>query len=46
LKKNNISYYSSISLLKLAKYLNIINDIEGKEVELSLKSLPYIYRYS
>ena len=45
LKIKNIRYYSTIGVISVAKDLGIINDLQYKEILLSLKSLPYVFTY-
>lgn len=45
LDKNNIKYYSTLGVVNFARELGMLNDLEYKEILLSLKSLPYVYSY-
>lgn len=45
LNKNNIKYYSTLGIVNLARELNMINDLEYREILLSLKSLPYVFTH-
>ena len=45
LNKNNIKYYSTIGIVNLARELKMIDNLEYKEILLSLKSFPYAFSY-
>lgn len=43
LKRKNIKYYSTAGVVTLARELGAINDLEYREINLSLRSLPYVF---